>query len=172
MYDLQSGQTCQDCRRVHRVAPRIRTSCPSSIKDTFVMMDLTSAEVLPGLVLHMAPSILDAEGAEFFPPDECRVEGDHFFLCVAVEAEHSYWVPLSSKVYPGRVLITGAQKFGQASWIGKKTYAVANRFCRAHFPAVIAACAAADDKTRKGDRNFVNRDALSHVQSTVGRAPF
>jgi len=54
------------------------------------MIDLVSDEVTPGLVLHMAPHILEVEGAKFFPPDERRVEGGHFFLCVAVDGGDSY----------------------------------------------------------------------------------
>ena len=136
------------------------------------MIDLTADELKPRLVLHLDPAVLEDEGGQFFPPDERRVEGDHFFLCVALEDDHSYWVPLSSKAQPGRVRIAGTQKSGQPSWTRQDTYAVATSYCRASFSVVVAGATSALDQTRKGERNMVSDEALKQVEYALRLAPY
>lgn len=75
-----------------------------------MISEVDPSEIVPGLVLHLDPAVLEAEGAEYHPGGGPRARGDHYFLCVIAEASEGFWVPLSSKPGENRVRIPGHEE--------------------------------------------------------------
>ena len=127
------------------------------------IFDLCSDDLKPGLVLHLDPISLKQGGGQHYSPDGFRVPGDHYFLCVLVEEDESYWVPLSSKPGELRLKLERSEKRGHPTWTQSDTYAVASQFWRASSRAVIESARVANERSQRGNRNSLTSEAVELV---------
>lgn len=131
------------------------------------MVDLAESEIVPGLVLHLDPISLELEGGRPYSSDNLRVRGDHYFLCVHVVDDSSYWVPLSSKPGETRVKVDRSHKRGNHLWTLEDSYAVASQFWCLSAQTVIAAARAARDHSHRGARHIVTPAGLVAVEEAL-----
>lgn len=131
------------------------------------MFDLCTDDIVSGLVLHLDPVSLKQAGGEHYSPDGFRVPGDHYFLCVLVEGEESYWVPLSSKLGEGRLKIERSEKRGHPTWTHSETYAITSQFWKASVRVVIGSARVANERSQRGARNIVTETGVAIVAQAL-----
>lgn len=122
-----------------------------------------SEEIALGLVLHLDPDALEAEGGTFTGPVSARVLGPHFFLCVDVdqEARSGSWVPLFSEQGAGRAAIDKASAYGHPKWTSGESYYHPDQVWSATHASVVVA--AGRDLSRPGARNGIGDGAVPEV---------
>lgn len=116
--------------------------------------DLTE-DICPGIVLHLDPARLIAEGATYSCDDSARVQGQHFFACITAEATTCTIIPLYSADGPGREPLDKSSRTGHPKWAGADTYFHPEQIWTATRDAIANAAARAHDKSRRGSRNTV-----------------
>jgi len=121
---------------------------------------ITDAEITPGLVLHLDPDTLAAQGATCTCTVGQRVQGGHFFLCLEVEGELAVWVPLYSNDGVGRSQLSANGRSGHRKWTTGTFYWYHGQVWRAPHPAVVAAADAGGDMSRAGSRNKLAQASL------------
>lgn len=122
---------------------------------------------MEGLALHLDPSVLEAEGGVYSTPRELRIEGDHYFVCVACDADRGNWVPLYSHCGHRRLEIPHEHKRGHAGWVDKTSFYRVEQVWYAPHEAVIEAAEAGGDLSRPGARNTVTEEGLSAVFASL-----
>jgi hypothetical protein len=114
---------------------------------------VTEGEVGVGLVLHLDPDTLAANGGSYTCPDEQRVQGGHFFLCLAVDDSSGQWLPLYSNSGVGREPLGEDGRSGHSKWSEGTFYWHRDQVWSAPHAAVVAAASAGGDMSRSGSRN-------------------
>ena len=104
------------------------------------------ADICVGMVLHLDPDRLEAEGGTYTCDAAAKVVGQHFFVCLEAGASVTRWLPLYTNPGPGREQLSHAGSSGHPKWINGAHYyhpaqvwvasrqAVANAAARAHDP--------------------------------------
>lgn len=123
-------------------------------------------EIKDGLVLRLDPDELEASGGKRTDRESVRVEGPHFFLCVAANEQSGNWVPLFYSTGPQRTLVANADKSGPAAWCESTTFLHSKQVWHAPHAAVVAAAIAGGDLSQPAARNTFTEagvDAAYHV---------
>lgn len=127
-------------------------------------MSITSDEIDRGLVLHMDPAVLLANGAKVKCPVPSRiVTSGHFFLCLGVDATHGDWAPLYSKNGPGRAEIPASGKQGYVKWTGAPSYYHSDQIWTVSHTGAVAAAGVGGDMSKRGNRNTVDEAAIPPI---------
>jgi hypothetical protein len=121
--------------------------------------DLIS-DISPGIVLHLDPDRLEAEGGTYSCAYSERVQGQHFFVCIETTVSKTRWLPLYTNDGPGRVRISNQGSTGHPKWTAGIHFYHPNQVWTATKESVANAAARAHDKTRRGSRNRV---AAGHI---------
>ena len=120
-------------------------------------------EIVPGIVFHMDPDALEAEGATYTCPETRRVRGNHFFLCVGVVGELSRWLPLYSKDGLSRTRLSHLGRSGHPKWITSECCFHTEQVWSATYKAVAAAALAGHDLSDRKRRNRIGIDFVPPV---------
>jgi hypothetical protein len=125
-------------------------------------------EIAPGLVLHLDPNVLEAQGSTFTGATATRVRGPHFFICVGLDdtAGAGTWVPLFSEQGVGRVAIDKTTAYGHPKWKGGDSYCHPAQVWTATHAAVAAAAQAGGDLSKPNSRNGMAPNALPVIGSS------
>lgn len=118
---------------------------------------ITEAELIPGLVMHLDPDTLLAQGGTYSCSDDQRVRGGHFFLCLSVQGSLGCWLPLYSNPGVGRTQLTADGRSGHPKWTSGTFYWHQDQVWTAMYSAVVAAAAAGRDMSRAGSRNELDK---------------
>lgn len=124
-------------------------------------------EIKDGLVLHLDPDELEAEGGACTDIESFRVQGTHFFLCIAANERSGNWVPLFSVAGPMRNLVPNEEKAGHPRWCESTTYFHRKQVWQAPHSAVVAAAIAGGDLSRPGERNTLTEAGVDLVYGVV-----
>lgn len=124
-------------------------------------------EIRDGLVLLLDPDELEAEGGACTHGGSGRVQGPHFFVCIASDEEMGNWAPLFSRAGPLRELVPYEQKTGHARWRESTTYFHRREIWQAPHDAVVSAAIAGGDLSQPGERNALTEAGVDLVYSVV-----
>lgn len=124
-------------------------------------------EIKDGLVLHLDPDELEAEGGVCTGAGPARVQGSHFFVCIAANEESGNWVPLFSGAGPFRDLVPYEEKVGHPRWCESTTYFHTRQVWQAPHSAVVAAAIAGGDLSRPGERNALTEAGVDLIYEAV-----
>ncbi len=119
-----------------------------------------ATDICVGLVLHLDPDRLEAEGGTYTCAPHEKVLGQHFFVCLEAGPHVTRWFPLYTNAGPGRIQLSHEGSSGHPKWVGGDHYYHSAQVWTASRQAVANAAARAHDKTRRGSRNMV---AVAHV---------
>lgn len=100
-----------------------------------------------------------------------RSKSNHYFLCIEVTDDETYWVPLSSKSGEHRIPVPFSQKRGREAWVKAPTFALARQFWGATRSAIIEAADVAMDNSGLRDRNCVLPTLTEQIALAVREAP-
>ena len=128
---------------------------------------IATHEIRGGIVLYLDPDELEAEGGMCTGAGPGRVEGAHFFVCIAANEQSGNWVPLFSGAGPYRDLVPYEEKAGHAGWRDSTTYFHERQVWQAPHSAVVAAAIAAGDLSEAGQRNTLTEAGVDLVYDTV-----
>jgi len=128
---------------------------------------IETREIQDGLVLYLDPDELEAEGSRCTGAGPARVQGPHFFLCIASDGQSGNWVPLFASAGPHRDLVPNEDKEGRPGWCESTTYFHCKQVWQAPHAAVVAAAIAAGDPSRPGERNTLTDAGVDRVYNTV-----
>lgn len=120
-------------------------------------------EIAVGLVLHLDPDALEREGGKYTCAPDFRVQGQHFFLCVAVNGGMSRWLPLYTNLREGRQLLDQKAKKGHPKWLQGQHCWYGAQVWEASAKAIYLAAARGHDKTRKGNRNTIAPEGVPGI---------
>ncbi len=124
-------------------------------------------EIKDGIVLYLEPDELEAEGGVCTGADRGRVQGTHFFVCIAANEESGNWVPIFSVAGPFRELVPYAEKVGQPGWCESTTWFHERQVWQAPHAAVISAAIAGGDLSQPGKRNALTAAGVDLVYESV-----
>lgn len=120
-----------------------------------------------GLVLHMDPDTLEAEGAYGHllggeKTISTRVHGPHYFLCVGTDGRgrHSYWAPLFSRDRGHRLRIPNEMKVGPYQWRQTTTHLDERQMWSAKWFAIEMACRFGRDLSLPSRRCYVQERGI------------
>lgn len=128
---------------------------------------IQSHEIRDGLVLRLDPDELEARGARCTGEAAHRVQGPHFFLCVAADAVAGNWVPLFPDPGPRRDVVSNDHKAGSPGWQQSETYFHTEQVWQAPHEAVTQAAIVGGDLSEADRRNFVTDAGIDLVYATV-----
>ena len=128
---------------------------------------IASHEIKDGIVLYLDPDELEAEGGVSTGTDRGRVEGAHFFVCIAANESVGNWVPLFGDAAPYRELVPYHEKTGSRAWRESTAYFHEKEVWQAPHAAVVAASIAAGDPSQPGERNALTPEGVDLVYDTV-----
>ena len=135
------------------------------------MSTLDIQEIRKGLVVFLSPGILQAEGAKWFPPSGSPIEGDHYFLCIEVTENETYWVPLSSKSGENRISVPFSQKRGHNAWVSTPTFALAGQYWSVTRAVIAKAASVAEADSEPKNRNCVLPKLTDEIAVAASKAP-
>ena len=124
-------------------------------------------EIRDGLVLRLDPDELEARGARCASEAAYRVQGPHFFLCVAADGAAGNWVPLFPGPGPRREMLSKDHKAGTPGWCTSETSFHTEQVWQAPHEAVIKAAILGGDLSKPGQRNRVTDAGIDLVYATV-----
>ena len=124
-------------------------------------------EITDGLVLHLDPDELEAEGGCCTGTESVRVQGSHFFVCIASNEDSGNWVPLFSVAGPSRTFLPHEEKEGHPKWCESTTYFHDQQVWQAPHSAVVAAAIAAGDLSEPGARNTLTAAGVDSIYNSV-----
>jgi len=119
---------------------------------------IADIELARGLVMHLAPDVLEAEGASWTCSPSFRVKGDHFFVCL--DADSGRWLPLYTRDGPGRMKIPSIARKGFGKWTASTAHYHPAQVWIASRRAIVKAAVAANDQSTPGQRNRILSDCL------------
>ena len=114
----------------------------------------------PGLALHMYPDELLKHGASFTGPAEDAVSAQHYFVCIAVDAQNGLWVPLFQGSGRDLKMISETAKTGHSRWTRGPSYYDVAQLWRIPHKAAQRGAAAAMDSSQVKTPNKVALEAL------------
>lgn len=117
---------------------------------------LAPEEIVRGLVLHLNPDVLEAEGGTYTCIPSRRVLGGHFFLCLETASDgHGRWLPLYEGDGVGRIKVSSDARVGHPKWTNSPCYYHPAQVWTASHAAVSKAALAGLDQSVVGSRNYV-----------------
>ncbi|NMG37483.1 hypothetical protein GRF61_23785 [Azoarcus sp. TTM-91] len=122
-------------------------------------------EIAPGLVLHIDPVTMAAQGGTTDLPDFLKVKKAHFFVCLSVDGNQGRWMPCYTKDGKGRHPIAENSRTGHPKWAKGNCYFHPAQVWSASHAAVVNAAQAAHDQSQPGQRNML---ALGNVDNLPG----
>jgi hypothetical protein len=128
---------------------------------------IATHDIKEGLVLYLDPDEFEAEGGVCTGAGPGRVQGSHFFVCIAANEEAGNWVPLFSVAGPYRDLMPYEEKVGHPNWCKSTTYFHMKQVWQAPHFAVVAAAIAGGDLSRPGERNALTDAGVGIVYEAV-----
>ena len=126
---------------------------------------MTASEIVRGLVLHLDPAVLAANGGVPSCKPERAVQDGHFFLCLSTEADSGRWVPLYSTGGEGRKRLEAPGRKGHPKWTRGIFHVDRDQEWTAPHAAIIAAAKAGKDKSGPGRRNRLGVNALAAIEA-------
>jgi hypothetical protein len=117
---------------------------------------ISEAEIDFGLVLHLDPEELEAQGGTYTCPKEFRVQGRHFFICIGADEESALWLPLYSSPGIGRDMLTSEGRSGHSKWTKATCHYHRGQVWTASHAAVVSAARAGGDMSEPGRRNLLS----------------
>ena len=123
---------------------------------------ITPDEIRPGIALFLSPGYLREVGAASTEGRHREVQGDHFFVCLESDENHSLWIPASTKDGPGRTHLSPRDKAGAASWRQPSSFCNVGEIWT--LPNAIASDWAFLDESSPHQRNGVTRLALARLR--------
>lgn len=124
-------------------------------------------EIRDGIVLRLDPDELESRGARCSSEAAYRVQGVHFFLCVATDGEVGNWVPLFPDPGPRRDILPNDHKIGPAGWRSSETYFHTEQVWQAPNAAVPEAAIAGGDLSEADARNLLNDAGIDAVYAVL-----
>jgi hypothetical protein len=124
-------------------------------------------EIKDGLVLCLDPDELEANGGGSDTTDSIRVQGAHFFVCIAANEQTGNWVPLFSAPGRLRILFPNDEKSGHPKWCESETYFHGEQIWQAPHAAVVAASIAGGDLSGPGSRITLTETGVNLVYNTA-----
>lgn len=124
---------------------------------------LTATEIRPGLVLHLDPRVLDAEGAACSCAPGLRVKGPHFFVCISASGALGQWLPLYSRPGVGRRELPPHGRTGHEKWADGTFFWHKDQVWTASADAIQIAAKAGGDKSTPTARNLIAPTALPRL---------
>ena len=128
---------------------------------------IASHEIKDGLVLCLDPDELEANGGGSNATNSIRVQGPHFFVCIAANEETGNWVPLFAD--PGRLRapLPNEEKLGHPKWCESETYFHEQQIWQAPHSAIIAASIAGGDLSGPDSRITLTESGVNLVYNTA-----
>ena len=130
-------------------------------------MTINPTEIRDGLVLHLDPDELEAAGGTCTGAGPARVQGSHFFVCIASDERSGNWVPLFSAPGPGRELVPNEAKSGHPRWCESATWYPSDQVWQAPHAAAIAAAIAGGDLSGAGVRNALSEAGVDLIYAAA-----
>ncbi len=124
--------------------------------------------IQPGIVLHLDPSTLEAEGATYSVERSYRVDNEHYFVCLVRDDERAKWIPVFSNAGDGREELAQAEKQGHPGWTRGTSFYHPAQIWDAPHDAVIEAARVGNDLSRAGQRNAITTAALDRIRGQAG----
>ena len=124
-------------------------------------------EIKDGLVLCLDPDELEANGGGSNTTDSIRVQGPHFFVCIAANEQTGNWVPLFSDPGRLRVILPNDEKSGHPKWCESETYFHRQQIWQAPHAAIVAASIAGGDLSDPDSRITLTETGVDLVYNTA-----
>lgn len=128
-------------------------------------------EIKDGLVLHLDSDELEASGGRCAENGSVRVQGSHFFVCIAADDRSGNWVPLFSAAGRFRDLVPNGEKSGHPKWCESTTYFHCRQVWQAPHAAVVEAAVAGGDRSPPSLRNALSEAGVDLVYKTIFPGP-
>ena len=125
---------------------------------------LTEQECVRGLVVHLDPERLIAEGGTYTCSDARRVRGGHFFLCLSAADSRGSWLPLYSNNGPGREALPTRGRVGHPKWTQGTFYRHGGQLWEASNRAIVDAAETGNDLTAPGNRNTLSEESIPRIR--------
>ena len=132
---------------------------------------IEARDIRDGLVLHLDSDELEASGGRCSENGSYRVQGSHFFVCIAADERSGNWVPLFSTAGPYRDLVPNEEKSGHPKWCESTTYFHCRQVWQAPHAAVIDAAVAGGDRSPADLPNTLTDRGVDLVYRTIFRDP-
>jgi len=120
-------------------------------------------DIEEGLALHLDPNVLVEGGATYSVDPDYRVHGDHYFVCIAADAESGNWVPLFSSAGKDRFELRSEHKRGYPGWVSGTTHFHKSQAWQIPHAAVPAAAEAGNDLSTPLKRNRVTAEGIDFI---------
>lgn len=134
-------------------------------------MILQLDEIVPGLVSHLDPAVLNNFGVYSPLSDRQRVAGIHPFVCLDVDGDECTFAALSSSsLYGRRVMLPRSAKIGGGAWTAKNTFIYGNGQWF-YGPSYVFQEASECERTPVRLRNSVSESGLLLVRAVVSAFP-
>ena len=128
-------------------------------------------EIRDGLVLRLDPDELESRGGRCASDPAYRVQGPHFFLCLAANEEGGNWLPLFPDPGPRRDIVDNATKVGPQGWRDSETFFHTEQVWQAPHAAIVEAAIVGGDLSRPDQRNCLNDAGIDAIYATVFGEP-
>jgi hypothetical protein len=145
------------------ITPGISSHLLSFSYRSSMFSKITPSEISVGLVLHLDPDALAQHGGEFSCPEQRRVRGGHFFVCLKVRGDRSDWLPLYSRPGLYRLPLPMTGRAGHEKWTRAECYYHAEQTWTASASAVAAAALAGEDRSTPRRRNRIGSAHLPNI---------
>ncbi len=134
-------------------------------------MILQLDEIVPGLVSHLDPAVLNNFGVYSPLSGRQRVAGIHPFVCLDADGDECTFAALSSSsLYGRRVMLPRSAKLGGGAWTAKDTFIYGDGQWF-HGPCYIFQEASECERTSARMRNSVSSSGLLLVRTVVSALP-
>jgi hypothetical protein len=120
-------------------------------------------EIVPGLVLHLDPDVMESAGGTYSCSASLRVQGRHTFLCLDATGTKARWLPLYSEMATRRRVLPKAGRTGHAFWVNGIFHYHEEQVWTVPHSACIAAASAAPDLSTKESRNMLAAAQLPRI---------
>ena len=124
-------------------------------------------EIYEGLVLRLEPDELEANGGRSNATTSTRVQGSHFFVCIAVGEQVGNWVPLFADPGRTRTPVPNDEKSGHPNWCESKTYFHDEQIWQAPHDAIVTASISGGDLSSPGSRISLTEEGVDRVYNTT-----
>jgi hypothetical protein len=128
---------------------------------------ISAHEIRDGIVLRLDPDELESRGGRCAGDPDYRVQGPHFFVCLAADTDAGNWLPLFSEPGPRREPVNKTTKVGPEGWRGCETFFHTEQVWQAPHAAVVEAAIAGGDLSQPDQRNRLNDEGIDAIYARV-----
>lgn len=128
---------------------------------------INAQEIRDGLVLCLDPDELEATGGRSNATGSIRVQGPHFFVCIAANDQNGNWVPLFSDPGRLRIVLPNEEKSGHPKWCESETYFHGEQIWQAPHSAIVSASIAGGDLSDQGSRITLTEAGIDRIYNTT-----